>query len=1317
MTTDTGPKKLPPPAESSRPSPAYGKAAPLSAASKPQALAAPVRAVGPRPSAAASQMRRAGLAAGLVAAAMLAIALFPAAGAAAESVAILANDAEILLVHQAVDGEDFGPAAEVRAFCLSDLRENPEAARFVKGSKAIAVDVMGGRMVAWLRDNELLGGGRTVFALRGSTNNVRLMGEGIVFDKELIDYYGNLSLRNVANMALRAVSLSVDPSVTYGPVEALQKSGLYHPAAPEIFASGEEYLDWYRKSPSYVEGRPWLGLMFYATYLLESQRPPLDRLIAVMEEEGFNVYPAFGRDLPLLEGLMLDSSRRGRVDAAIAFSLRFAVTDEKVRQALRDLDAPVYNGMRLSQTTADWRASPQGVSALNVVMLLDNLESTGLIEPTVLMAKTEGSLPDGSKVYGYELLEDHARRLAGRIRARVALKTKPAADKRVALMYWNNSRGKQNIGASYLNVFRSMSAIVGRLAAEGYDIPLDPPLGEEDVKGLVLRGGRNIGSWAPGELDSLIGEGNAVLWPVSEYLEHFRRLPQEFRDKVIAQWGRPEDAAIMARDGNLVIPVFVRGNLAILPQGSRGAEDDPMKLYHDSHLYPHHQYIAVYLWLERVWKADAVIHLGTHGTLEWLPGKQAGLALSDPPEALLGELPVVYPYIVDDVGEGIQAKRRGRAVAIDHLTPPLVTAGAYQEYVKLAELVEAYQGAARMGSQTAAGYLEEMAALAASLGMAKELEVDDLKTPEAAEKLSAYLEYLAKAEVPYGLHTFGTSPAGNAAESLLDSMTAASPALDRSDAAERLAASGPRELDSLVRALSGGHVDPGEGNDPVRNPAAVPTGRNFYGISPARVPTPAAWKLGRDAADQIIRNHLEAHGEFPDKVAVVLWALEALRSEGVGEATVLALIGVEPVWDPSGAVFGTRPIPGAALGRPRVDVAVDASSLYRDLFPDKILFLDRAIRQAAVQDDVENFIARGDESNRRELLARGYTAEEAGRFSRARIFSARPGAYGNRVSGAALASGQWDDPETVSRTFREQTGYAYGQEMWGEGARDSLELNLSGAKVAWHSRSSRVYGVLDNDDNFMYLGGLTMAITSLSERPPDAYIVDSRSPGQVRMAPLAGFIGQETRARYLNPTWIEGMKAEGYSGAGEMSDFVEFLWGWQVTAPQAVDTALWDQSYEVYVEDKYGQNLPEFMDENNAWAFQSITGRMLEAVRKGYWAPSEEVRTKLASDYAMSVINRGVACCDHTCNNPMLNQMVMNIISLPGVMSPELAARFKAAIEEMGKKPLEEQAAERANSLRDLGERQKAADANPPREAGPVDERAEADSVRGLKME
>ena len=505
-------------------------------------------------------------------------------------------------------------------------------------------------------------------------------------------------------------------------------------------------------------------------------------------------------------------------------------------------------------------------------------------------------------------------------------------------------------------------------------------------------------------------------------------------------------------------------------------------------------------------------------------------------------------------------------------------------------------------------------------------------------------------------------------------------------------------------------MPPAEGNDPVRNPGAIPTGKNVYGLSPKRLPTPAAWELGQKTAAEIIKKYAEEHdGAYPEKVAIVLWSVESLRNEGVNEATILSLVGVEPVWNPNGEVAGSRPIRGRDLRRPRVDVTINASGLYRDLFPDKILFLDAAIRQAAVQDDVENFIRRNDARIKEVLVKSGMSEREAGRFSRVRIFSASPGAYGNRVSDLTSASGLWEKDFQIADAYLNNSSFAYSESAWGEPAREALSENLKDARVALLSRSSNVYGVMDTDDPYGYLGGMALAIRSLSGSAPQTLIVNQRTAGAVKLEEIQKFLGAEMRARYLNPKWIEGMKAEKYAGAVEMSRYVENLWGWQVTTPEAVDKAVWEQTYEVYVEDKYGLEIEKFIEEENPWAYQSMTARMLETVRKGYWEAPEEVKRRLAMNYATSVVNSGLACCDHTCNNVQFHQMVMNIVSIPGLMSPELVAEFKLAIETAGGDSIENMAADRVNTLQNIGDvrPEQQQPASPP----------EADSVKGFKME
>jgi cobaltochelatase CobN len=1282
------------------------------------------------------------------------------APAEAMSVALLTTDSDSFMIHRAVEEVPWPAGLEVGAYCLRDLLDNPAKAERFDRSRLILVDVMDDNLSDYVRERGLLSRSR-VLALRGSKDDQALAAEGFEFREEIAAYYAHLKPLNVQNMIRRALALELGPDAApaYGPPESDPEEALYHPLAEGLFTTAEDYLAWSAARLGPAAGRPYVGLTFFSTNLMPGQKEALDQLIFKLEEAGLNVLPAYGHDGTLIERFFLDPEGRARIEALLSFGLKFYIAyDERIKESLIRLDVPVFNAIKLyTQTIEEWVQSQQGLAASDVVWNLDNAEVSGAVEPIVLIGKVEERLPDGALVYHDELIEDRVDDVVARLKAWIGLRAKPNGEKKVAILIYNNSRGKQNIGASYLNVFRSLEAILASLREAGYGLPAELVLDEAAVKDLVLKGGRNVGSWAPGELDALLASGLVEELDVEVYQKWFAELPEEFRRKVVEQWGPPGSPGPMIKDGRLVIPAIRLGNLAVMPEPARGEVDDPLKLYHDPVLQPHHQYIAAYLWLKRGFGADAMVHLGTHATHEWLPGKQSGLSSSCPPELLGTDLPNVYPYIVDDVGEGLQAKRRGRAVVVDHLIPPLTPAGNHKDHRELAAKLATYEQARKTDAPTAPRHLAEIKALAAKLGLDGGLGGETPAGPaeaadgaadgtaaEAADgltdgtaagltdgaiqdaatldedaglrALSEKLEYLQTALTPYGLHVFGRSPQDDALDDLAQAVAEGGAGEDdRAPRAIRaaLAASGQAEMEALLAGLAGRYVAPGEGNDPVRNPASIPTGRDFFGLSPSLMPTRAAWELAQDAAEQIIAKHQAEKGRFPDKVAVILWAVESLRNEGLNEATILRLIGVEPIWSPNGRVIGVKPTPAARLGRPRVDVVVDASGLYRDLFPDKILLLDKAFRQAAAQDDLDNFVRRGDELNRQALLAQGMTEEEAGRFSRARIFSEAPGAYGNRVSELVSASGLWEDRSAISDVFRTHTGFAYGEDYWGAPAKEALDVNLAEVKTAWHSVSSNLYALMDNDDMYMFLGGLSAAVEALSGEAPQTLLADHRDLGRVSMTPLAEFLRQEAITRYLNPKWIEGMKAQGYAGATEMSHYVEYLWGWQVTAPESVDQELWDQTYEVYVEDKLGQGLAEFLDAENPWAFQSMSGRLLESVRKGFWTPSEEVQRRLARDYALSVVMRGLACCDHTCNNPMLHQMVMNIVSLPGVMSPELAAEFRMAVERAGQASLEEMVGQRAELLRDLGQ---SSPARPTAGGGP-EAASEAQSVRGFKME
>jgi len=1255
----------------------------------------------------------------------LVLLFLPISALAAEMV-FMVIDNNSYLANLAVDGLETGVKNRIKVISNGELTPGGEPLRQeIEQAKIIVVDVMGKELEEYLTESVKLQG-KIIYALRGSQDDERLKKQGFLFDGEVSGYYQHMGRENIQNMLRLVTHRHLDPNISYDPVQEKPQLGIYHPEARDIFTDATSFLRWQEKRAGYDPHKPRLGLLFFSSFLTPGQQEPIDFLIKSLEGAGFAVLPCFGKDQQAIESFLLDEKGVSRVDIVLAYSLKFyAALTSKLAEDLRKLDVPIISAISLYKDTVDeWRTSPVGIETQEVAWTMATPEMSGLIEPTVLSAKEKYVDPATGKTwYLGKPVTENIERLIPRLKAWINLQRKANSDKKIAILFYNHHQGKQNVGASYLNVFASLEEIFKGLAGAGYTT--GKPLTEKEAKELILNGARNVGSWAPGELDAMVQAGDLVLLELAEYEKWFAELPQPFRDGVIRQWGKPGDFQMMMHQGKIVIPMVRQGNMVMMPEPARGWSDDPMKLYHDTTLYPHHQYIAAYLWLKKSFAADAMIHLGTHATYEWTPGKQAGLSPSCPPEVLISDIPNMYPYIVDDVGEAIQAKRRGRGVMLSHLTPMLRQSGLYKEYGRMAELSGEIEQAQARGANTVPEKMKELRGLVEKTGILADLA--KTRSSEAAEAISDtelpqvlahYLEEIKEEMIPYGMHTFGRSKAEDEITELAKGVVKWNPDEKQEQAASRIRVSAALEMQNLLHGLAGRYVEPGEGNDPLRNPGAIPTGRNLYGFNPAKLPSPAAWELGKKAAEQIIANHLEKHKKYPQKVAVVVWAVELLRNEGVNESTILWLMGIRPKWQPSGKVIGLEAVPGKELGRPRIDVLINASGLYRDLFPDKMQYLDEAVQLAILQTDIENLVADNSRHLKTKLMADGLDEKQAEELSRLRVFSETPGSYGNGVSEMTGASGVWKDEREVVDVYENRSGFAFGGGHWGKEARALFKQQLAAVDVAVHSRSSNVYGLLDNDDMFQYLGGLAMAVRHEAGQSPETLITNQQKAGQVTVEDMGRTLDREMRSRYLNPKWIEGMKKEDYAGAREMSHFVEYLWGWQVTTPDKVSAAQWQQIHEVYVEDKYGQELKKFFNQANPWAYQSITARMLEAVRKGYWQPDEAIRKKLAAEYAVNVVEKGVACCDHTCNNPLLNQMVVSIISLPGVMSPQMVEQFKLAIEQAAQKSLTEQVTDREALQQQLtapSQEQAGAKAEQQQESGAAKEGQV--EVEGYKME
>jgi cobaltochelatase CobN len=1095
---------------------------------------------------------------------------------------------------------------------------------------------------------------------------------GLERDDELTAYFTHGGRENLKQLVRAALARTIRPELAFKPPAPIINSGFHEIESGRFFERFDDYAAAYFERQPARQGRPWVGIIFPRGSATNEQTRPHAAIAGALERRGFNPLPVFGWPSgPVIERCYFDEAGRPRIVALVALSLKSGSVPEQLAPVLGRLDVPVVNAIELYRLNRrEWEASPAGLDVAERSWQVASAEFAGAIAPTVVATKERVRSGDFSFTRS-EPVPERVERLADRIEKWARLRQAAPAQKRVAVIYYNYPPGRENVGASYLNVLPgSLWRILARLRADGHATD-GAPASPDALFTAVRDFGSNPKAGDKDGLERIVRAGNAQLLPVSEYRAWFDQIPVSLRDAVLKKWGAPEDSRVMIwRDGAgapfFVFPVHRWGNVLFAPQPSRGWEMDAVSSYHDLSLPPHHQYLAFYLWLQKNFEADAMVHVGTHATHEWLPGKEAGFTAADASEVMVGAVPQIYPYIVDNIGEGQQAKRRGMAAVISHMTPPFSRASLNPELRELAALVGDYHLGLGRGAVTSAETLAGITARAGRMGLLKDLSITLAENGRLdhgqLEALEHHIKDIGEKLAPFGLHTFGVAPGPAMRESTAEAILSVEPDLAAAGASgtqppkltpaaagaaappivpseatclpnreskienliARIEASGPAELAALSAALAGHYIPAGPGNDPVRNPASLPTGKNFYGFDPSRLPTPAAYATGAKMAGDYIARHRARHeGAFPDRLVVNLWATETNRHEGAMEAQILALLGVRPVWSVRGTVDDVEVIPREKLGRPRVDVTVTPSGLYRDLFPSLMLLVDKAVDAVKNLPEDDNPVAKNTAAVRDELIARGIAPGEAARIAAVRIFTEPSGVYGNGVAATAVGkSGSWTNESEVAGVYLHRMSHLFGQGFWGDrpkagdgedlGAR-AFRLALKDAKGVIHSRSTNLYGTLDNDDVFQYLGGAALAVRQVGGgKTPEVLIADMTDPKSASVVTLERFMGRELRARYLNPKWIAAMLDEGYAGARFIMQVTDNLFGWQVTVPEAVGAEKWREMFEVYMRDKYGLDIrARFETAGNLRAYQAMADRMLVAIDKGYWQAAPETIAEL----------------------------------------------------------------------------------------------------------
>ncbi|KXF75170.1 cobalamin biosynthesis protein CobN [Paramesorhizobium deserti] len=1071
----------------------------------------------------------------------------------------------------------------------------------------------------------------------------------------LIGYYAGGGTENFRNFFAFVRSWKEGGNLDgFAAAERLPATGFYHPVAPHVFQTLDAYLAW--GASRWKDATGQVGFVIHQNAVSGMQTGLIDALIARSEAAGL-IPLVFWFDGADPEGLT-KVARPAKTDAIVNLT---HMQNGSARSAeFLDLDIPVIQTVGFREGgLREWAMAASGIPARTAAVFLAGPESWGMIDPIVLTAVEEGAeVPIPAQLDA----------LVGKLKGLVALRRKPAARKHLALLFWNYPAGEKNLAASNLNVPASIEVITARLSRAGYDTA---PLSEAEMiaAGQAMLGGlyRTV------PLENLIERNLAVTLPVETYERWLATLTPEKR-RAFSHWGKPEKHwAVREVNGrpSFIIPAFKRGKLLIMPQMPRAATMGAH--YHDTASPPDHLYMAAYLYLHEAFGADAIIHLGTHGTQEWLPGKDRGLAADDDPFLAVGNVPVFYPYIQDNVGEALQARRRGRAVTISHQTPPFAPSGLYDELRDIHHLIHDYaqldEGAVRDRTAKEIADAAIKANMHADLGWTEEAVRRDFAA--FLPVLHDHLHELARTAMPLGLHTFGlpadpdhrlatvmqqlgqpfydavgasgdelfvddfaklkeTAPFATLQKYLRDGADRASldeplkGLLSRADTLDANLAA-PGEIEALLAGLEGRFIASSAGGDPIRNPD-VKSGRNLHAFEQDRIPTKAAYEAGGEAFGQLVEAFRKDHGgTWPTKLAFSLWSSEAVRHLGVTEAQVLHALGLKPVWDDGGRVRTLEIIPVAELGRPRIDVVVQVTSVYRDQFDSFMRLLADAIDRIAALDGSGNPVATNSRRIAAALAAKGVSHAEAQEQARLRIFSNAPGSYGSGLPEMALRSTTWDEDSTLAQRFLDGTRFAFGARAWGISPKGAnlLGEQLKGAQAVVMSRSSNLHGVLSTDHPFEFMGGLSLAIRHLDGESPSLYVSDLRN-GAPATTPLARFLSDELRVRYLNPHWIEGMKAEGYAGTLAMLNAANNLFGWQVVDPSTVRADQWRAMFDTYVADTRNLGMKDYFEQHNPTAQAQMIERMVEAIRKGYWDAPDATRRQLAERWQELAADHGV---------------------------------------------------------------------------------------------
>ncbi|MEB3279005.1 MAG: magnesium chelatase subunit H [Lyngbya sp.] len=1086
--------------------------------------------------------------------------------------------------------------------------------------------------------------------------------------------------------------------------------GIWHPLAPKMYEDVSEYLQWYNSRDDISDDQkdplaPCVGLVLQRTHLVTGDDAHYVAMVQELEAMGARVIPVFAGGLDFskpVDEYFWDTPPKGiqaqpLVDAVVSLT-GFALVGGPARQdhpkaieSLKRLNRPYMVALPLVfQTTEEWEGSELGLHPIQVALQIAIPELDGAIEPIIVSGR------DGATGKAIAL-QDRIESIAQRAMKWANLRKKPKLDKKIAITIFSFPPDKGNVGtAAYLDVFGSIYEVMKALKNNGYDLPELPESAEQLMQEVIHDA---TAQYQSPELN--------IAYRMS--VEQYERLTP-YSERLHENWGPPPGH--LNTDGeNLLIYGKQFGNLFIGVQPTFGYEGDPMRLLFSRSASPHHGFAAYYTFLEQVWQADAVLHFGTHGSLEFMPGKQMGMSGECYPDNLIGTIPNIYYYAANNPSEATIAKRRSYAATISYLTPAAENAGLYKGLQELNELVGSYQTLKNSGRgvQIVNTIIEKsrMVNLDQDVNL-PECDAGELSAEERDNVVGQVYRRLMEIEsrlLPCGLHVIGKPPTAEEAiatlvniasldreedgllslphiiansinrdleeiyrnndngiladvellQKITEATRAAIAALvqEQTDAEGRVSkvsklnffnmgkkepwiealhqfgytkvdneaikplfeylefclqqVCADNELGALLRSLEGEYILPGPGGDPIRNPNVLPTGKNMHALDPQSIPTAAAVKSAAIVVERLIaRQKIENGGNYPETIAVVLWGTDNIKTYGESLAQVMWMVGVKPVPDALGRVNKLELIPLEELGRPRIDVVINCSGVFRDLFINQMNLLDKAVKMAAEADEPleMNFV-------RKHALKQ---AEELGinlRQAATRVFSNASGSYSSNIN-LAVENSTWESEEELQEMYLKRKSFAFNSDNPGmmDDNRQVFESALKTAEVTFQNLDSSEISLTDVSHYFD--SDPTKVISSLRKdgKKPAAYIADTTTANaQVRT--LSETVRLDARTKMLNPKWYEGMLSHGYEGVRELSKRLVNTVGWSATAG-AVDNWVYEETNDTFIKDEAMQ---QRLLNLNPHSFRRMVTTLLEANGRGYWETDESNLDKLRELY------------------------------------------------------------------------------------------------------